>query len=94
MIKSEAERRKFNEAVLATFTEISRASPGDEVVYHVGELSRDCILGEPLKTAAARGHREGAWMAHLAGACALAQRRVAKNIFQYIAQPSNQTRKP
>ncbi len=83
-----AELRKFKQSELATYTQINRASPGEAVIYHTGELAVECIIGRPMKVAAAKGHRAGAWWAYIDGLCCLVQRRVGDRKFDYIAQRS------
>ncbi len=65
---------------------IEGGSRGENVVYHIGMLSRDCEHGKPLQVATARGHRSGAWRCCKLGLCALVQRRIDANLFEYIAQ--------
>ncbi len=94
MASHDAETRKFLQAELETYMQIDRASPGEAVVYHSGELAVECMVGTPMKVAAARGRRSGAWRAGLVGLCSLVQRRLGERNFDYIAQRSSLRRNP
>jgi len=69
--------------------DIERATPGEEVVYHVGDLHYDRTQGTDgfgRGAVAIAQKAKAAWLAMCAGACMLYQRRVGPSRWYYVAK--------
>lgn len=61
------------------------AKEGERIIYHTGNLSKDCAIGQKKDVAEAIGRRSAVQVALEKGLCLLYQRRCEEG-FDYIAQ--------